>query len=222
MKIVAHTLVPALAALMLLLAACSASAAPTPIGTADAVAAALAQDARFLGLAPLDPNAIGRSGWYEVAAAANGGYVVRVTLGWGDCPAGCINRHVWEYAVSSGGVVSLLGQSGAAMPDVATGLSGKVSAGPSCPVVQNPPDPACADRPVRGAVIVVSNADGAPVLRITPGADGTYDVPLGPGVYTLTPQPVAGFIGTPQAQTVRLELGAGKVTILFWYDTGIR
>jgi hypothetical protein len=212
----------AAAAALLLLAACSAGASPTPITTANAVSAVLAQDPLFRGLTPLDPDAIGRSGWYEVEPAADSGYVVRITLGWGDCPAGCINRHAWEYAVNSAGAVSLLGQSGDPLPDAATGLRGTVKAGPSCPVVMDPPDPACADRPVAGAIIVVTNADGGAVMQIVVGADGTYDVPLGPGVYTLTPLPVEGFMGTPAPQTVRLEVGDGMATILFWYDTGIR
>ena len=208
--------------LAIMIAACSSGASPTPITTAGAVAAVLAQDPLFRGLAPLDPNAIGRSGWYEVQPAADGGYTVRVTIGWGDCPAGCINHHVWQFAVSSAGAVSLVGQSGATLPDVASGLRGTVSAGPSCPIVHDPPDPACADKPVAGAVIVVTNVDGTPVLQITTGADGTYDVPLGPGAYTIAPQPVEGFMGAPEAQTVRIEMGEGVITLDFSYQTGIR
>src|SRR3989304_3055575 len=55
----------------------------------------------------------------------------------------------------------------------------------------------------------VTTAAGDLVMRITTGADGTYDVPLGPGVYTLTPQPVEGLMGTPEAQLVRLGAGGG-------------
>src|SRR3990172_8458649 len=192
MKTLHRTL--ALSAIVLLLvAACSAGASPTPISAGDAVAAVLAQDPRFAGLTALDPSMIGQSGYYDVQPAADGGYAVRVWIGWGDCPAGCINHHEWQYGVSA-----------------------------PCPVVQTPPDPACADRPVASAVIAVTNAAGDLVMRITTGTDGTYDVPLGPGVYTLTPQPVEGLMGTPEAQLVRLEAGEGGVTIDFSYDTGMR
>lgn len=217
-----HRAVALSAIALLLLAACSAGARPTPITPGDAVAAVLAQDPRFAGLTPLDPNMIGQSGYYEVQPAAEDGYAVRVWIGWGDCPAGCINHHEWQYTVSSSGTVKLAGELGDPLPDVATGLRGRTTAGPTCPVVQNPPDPACADRPVAGAIIVVTNATGEVVLRITTGADGTYDVPLGPGVYTLTPQPVEGLMGTPEAQTVRLQAGVGVVAVDFSYDTGIR
>ena len=221
MKTLKRTL--ALSAIVLLLvAACSAGASPTPISAGDAVAAVLAQDPRFAGLTALDPSMIGQSGYYDVQPAADGGYAVRVWIGWGDCPAGCINHHEWQYGVSAAGAVTLLGELGDPLPDVSTGLRGTALAGPTCPVVQNPPDPACADRPVAGAVIAVTNAAGDLVMRITTGADGTYDVPLGPGVYTLTPQPVEGLMGTPEAQLVRLEAGEGVVTIDFSYDTGMR
>ncbi len=214
--------IAATAIALLLVAGCSGAASPTPITAGGAVAAILAQDPRFAGLMPLDPNMIGQSGYYEVQPAADGGYAVRVWIGWGDCPAGCINHHEWQYTVSSSGTVKLAGELGDPLPDVATGLRGTVTAGPTCPVVQDPPDPACADRPVAGAIIVVTNAAGAEVVRITTGADGTYDVPLGPGVYTLTPQAVNGLMGTAAVQQVRLQAGEGVVTIDFSYDTGIR
>jgi hypothetical protein len=207
---------------LLVVAACSSGASPTSITAGGAVTAVLAQDPKFAGLTPLDPNLIGQSGYYEVQPAADGGYAIRVWFGWGDCPAGCINHHEWQYGVSASGAVTLLGEVGDSLPDVATGLRGTVTAGPTCPVVQNPPDPACADRPVADAVILVTNAAGDLIMRITTGADGTYDVPLGPGVYTLTPRPVEGLMGTPEAQLVRLEAGEGVVIIDFSYDTGIR
>jgi hypothetical protein len=222
MKIASRAL--AVATALLILAGCSAGASstPTPISSAAAVTAVLAQDARFTGITALDPNAIGQSAWYEVAPATGGGYVVRVTIGWGDCPAGCINRHVWQYAVTSTGAVSLTAESGDPLPVATTGLAGTLTSGPTCPVVSEPPDPACADKPVAGAIIVVTDASGAVTARVTSGADGTYSLTAGPGVYTLTPQPFDGLMGTAPPQTVRLEIGGGMATVDFSYDTGIR
>ena len=34
------------------------------------------------------------------------------SIGWGDCPAGCIHRHFWEYTVSYKGEVKYLGSYG--------------------------------------------------------------------------------------------------------------
>lgn len=100
-------------------------------------------------------------------------------------------------------------------------VSGYVHAGPVCPVVQDPPDPACADRSVEGAVIVVEDASRAEVGRVVTSADGTFAITLAPGAYTLVPQPVEGLLGTAESQEV--VVADGPVTgIDFAYDTGIR
>ena len=111
---------------------------------------------------------------------------------------------------------------GQTTPTPSTGVRGTVTAGPTCPVVSDPPDPGCADRPVAGAVIVVTDAAGAQLGRVTTAADGTYTMGLGPGAYTLTPQPANGLLGTATPQDLRLESGDGFATIDFSYDTGIR
>ena len=69
---------------------------------AEAVAQVLAQDPRFAGIGPLDPDLIGQSAWYEVSPATVG-WRVTVTMGWGDCQAGCISRHTWVYDVDGPG-----------------------------------------------------------------------------------------------------------------------
>jgi hypothetical protein len=38
------------------------------------------------------------------------------TIGWGDCPAGCINRRFWDYIVTSSGEVKYLGSYGDSLP----------------------------------------------------------------------------------------------------------
>jgi len=102
------------------------------------------------------------------------------------------------------------------------GAAGRVLAGPTCPVERNPPDPACAARGVVGAVIVITDAQGVEVARVTSGAGGTYAVALPAGTYTLTPRPVPGLlrVAAPAAATVPAE-GNGP-TVDFTYDTGIR
>jgi hypothetical protein len=112
----------ALAALFLVvgLAACAAPRPSSgPMDAADAARLALAQQPRFAGIGPLDPDMIGQAAWYEVADTADGWQVV-IRIGWGDCPAGCINEHRWTYAVGRDGGVELTGQEGDPLPD-ATG-----------------------------------------------------------------------------------------------------
>src|SRR3990172_6618213 len=90
MKTLKRTLALSAVAL-LVVAACSAEASPTPITAGGAVTAVLAQDPRFAGLTALDPSMIGQSGYYDVQPAADGGYAVRVWIGGGGRPAGWLN-----------------------------------------------------------------------------------------------------------------------------------
>ena len=100
-------------------------------------------------------------------------------------------------------------------------VSGYAHAGPVCPVEQSPPDPACADRPVSDALIVVQDRSGGRVAEVRTTAGGTFSVVLPPGEYTLIPQPVEGLLGTAAAQDVVVETGPVE-GIDFSYDTGIR
>ncbi|HLE89184.1 MAG TPA: carboxypeptidase-like regulatory domain-containing protein [Candidatus Limnocylindria bacterium] len=214
--------VAAIAALVLILAACTpaASGSGTPTTAADAARLALAQQARFAGIAPLDETLIGQAAWYQVAESADG-WEVLIRIGWGDCPAGCINERRWTYAVGRDGTVELVTEVGDPLPD-ATGLHGVVTSGPHCPVVTDPPDPSCADRPVAGALLVVTDAAGDEVARTTSGADGSFSIELAPGAYTLVPQAVEGLMGTPEPIDVEVEAGQPMAELTVSYDTGIR
>jgi len=217
---------PALvAALILALAlvgcssAVSGSGSP-PATAADAARLVLAQQPRFAGIGPFDDDLIGQAAWYRVAESGNG-WEVLVRIGWGDCPAGCINEHIWTYAVGGDGSVTLVREEGDTLPD-ATGVRGAVTAGPTCPVVTDPPDPACADRPVAGAILIFTDAAGAEVARTTSLADGTFSLELAPGAYRLVAQPVEGLMGTPEPNDVLVEDGQQMTEIPVSYDTGIR
>lgn len=213
---------PAVAlATLILLAACSAGGgSPAPTSADDAVRLVLAEDERFTGIGPRNPDLIGQSAYHDVSDSADGWRVV-VWIGWGDCPAGCIDHHSWTYDVSRSGSVELVSEEGSPLPGE-TGVTGTVTAGPTCPVVTDPPDPNCADRPVAGAVLVLVDAGGAEVARVTSAADGTFAVALAPGAYRLVPQPVEGLMGTAPEIEFRVEAGEPTEELLVVYDTGIR
>jgi hypothetical protein len=102
-------------------------------------------------------------------------------------------------------------------------VDGRVHAGPVCPVEKVPPDPACADRPVAGAVLIVTTAAGAEVARATSAADGTFRVSLAAGDYVLVPQPVQGYMGTASPIPFHAQGdGAAPAPLDVSYDTGIR
>jgi len=95
---------------------------PTPISsTEEAVAVAKDYDPRFVDFLALDPDIIGASSWYEVEETANG-WVVTFVLGWGDCPAGCIDKHLWHITVLEDGTVASIREEGPEVPD---GMLGK-------------------------------------------------------------------------------------------------
>ena len=103
-------------------------------------------------------------------------------------------------------------------------IVGLVTAGPTCPVERNPPQPGCAPRPVAGAVIVVDDSTGREVARTTSGPDGRYRVIVDrSGTFSVRGLRVAGLMGPPRPVTVTLAAGIGGVqTVDLEYDTGIR
>jgi hypothetical protein len=101
-------------------------------------------------------------------------------------------------------------------------ITGIVTAGPVCPVVSEPPDPECEDRPVAGAEIVLRDASGDEVARARSAEDGSFSISVAPGRYELTPQPVEGLMGTAAPVEVTVVDGVPGERIEIGYDTGIR
>jgi hypothetical protein len=94
--------------------------APTQVPvevTTPAAAAAIVvgSDPRFAGAVERTPDLIGGSKWWEASVSGDGFRVV-LTVGWGDCPAGCINRHTWTFDVGRDGSITPLGDSGDPLP----------------------------------------------------------------------------------------------------------
>jgi hypothetical protein len=212
----------------------SASAPPSTAGTVEtpeaAAALVLAQDPRFAGIKPADPNLIGACCSWTAVPATDGAWIVTIEIGWGDCPAGCIDRHHWIYEVTHEGGVSLVGEDGPPVPAGITGagdgggtgivgIRGTTAAGPVCPVVR-PGDPNCADRPVAGATVHVLDSTGTEIAVLQTDANGAFQIALPRGTYRLMADPVEGLMGTPPPTDV--EVGSGLSVIVLAYDTGIR
>jgi hypothetical protein len=116
--------------------------------------------------------------------------------------------------------VLLGGCSSASGPNYPVG--GRAVAGPVCPVERIPPDPACAPRPVPGAVLVIAADGGHEVARATTGTDGRWKAELPVGTYTLTPQPVGGLMGTARPIEFTVTATGALANLDVAYDTGIR
>ena len=123
---------PLAALLVVALAACGGAASttaptasprptPTPVtaevsSPGDAAALVIATNPIFAGAMAEDPNTIGASKWWVATPLEGGGYQIAITVGWGDCMAGCIERHVWTYEVSPHGIVELIDEQGDPVP----------------------------------------------------------------------------------------------------------
>jgi hypothetical protein len=116
------------------------------------------------------------------------------------------------------GLVSLV--SCAAQPAATISVPVIVTAGPVCPVETDPPDPACADRPVAGAELVVVDSNGRRVTTVRTDSAGKTSISVPVGSYTVRPQPVPGLMGTPAE--IRLVVDSSTPTLAIGYDTGIR
>jgi hypothetical protein len=92
------------------------ASASAPASDADrAAAAVLATDPHFTNLQPFNADLIGQCCFYVVRETPDG-WAVTVEIGWGDCPAGCIDKHRWTFTVDPAGAVKKTGETGPAVP----------------------------------------------------------------------------------------------------------
>jgi hypothetical protein len=211
----------------------SPSASPSPSPTAPSVtsaaqAAALvfAADPRFAALVPASGELVGACCTYQ-AVDAPAGYTVSISIGWGDCEAGCISHHEWQFLVATDGSITLNSEQGDANPPSPTGegptaqVTLHLQAGPTCPVEPAPPATGCPPRIVANAAVIVRSPTGAVLATVTSDADGTIVLPLAPGAYYVEPQPVTGLPGTASAIAFSV-VGGQTIDLSLDYDTGIR
>lgn len=100
-----------------------------------------------------------------------------------------------------------------------SGITGRVSIGPTCPVERIPPDPQCADKPY-AALLNISITDGTLVTQVQAGSDGTFKVTLAPGEYVISQ---AGGKIYPRLSPVNVTVKANQYTsVNLQLDSGIR
>ena len=178
-----------------------------PISTAeDAMAAVVVAEPRFAAIQPRELDLIGQSAWWEARPASGvGAFVVTISVGWGDCQAGCIDEHAWTYAVTPDGGVRLLSEDGPPVP--ADSCRAVTRAGPAS-AGSRPPGPSARSRrsrrirrarrdlwPAPGSSSSTRRARRSP--RSTTDDAGAFSFDLEAGDYTIQADPVEGLMGTP-------------------------
>jgi hypothetical protein len=107
-------------------------------------------------------------------------------------------------------------------PQLEGNVSGQILLGPTCPVMKNPPDPACADKPYQASIQIIdrNSPAGAPYKVISSDAQGNYTVTLPVGEYAFQPQ---GGSVLPRCETREVTVTSGtNLKVDFSCDTGIR
>jgi len=114
------------------------------------------------------------------------------------------------------------GGGGTGIAPFKSGVMGKVLLGPTCPVIQNPPDPECADKGYATTVQVIEKDSPKSSLfsRVETDKDGNYKVMLPPGEYQLQalggqPFPTCGWKDITISPDTMAEVNLSC-------DTGIR
>ena len=100
-----------------------------------------------------------------------------------------------------------------------SGIEGRVTVGPVCPVVRA--GVPCPDRPYE-AELAILDGSGREVASVRSDAAGSYRIALAPGRYRVVPQPPPG-LPLPRGEAVDVTVPPGRfVTLDISYDSGIR
>lgn len=133
------------------------------------------------------------------------------------CPAGTSTVATTTVSATSTATTT---SGGGGFAEYHSGIRGTVTAGPTCPVMQNPPDPQCADKPLQTLVAVFRTVDAVHAIALLQSkADGTFEVSLPPGDYVVG----AGESNLPRCPQTPATVGpTGYTDISISCDTGIR
>ena len=121
---------------------------------------------------------------------------------------GRLGAHLSAGEVVKGIVVQGLGK-----------ITGTILLGPTCPVLRDPPDPECADKPIFGDFIVQKAMGNIGFVRFSTQRDGSFSVTLPAGEHYIT-------LAKPKGLGIQgrlVNVVAGETTeVAITFDTGIR
>ena len=107
-------------------------------------------------------------------------------------------------------------------PKQGSGIRGSVLLGPTCPVMMDPPDPKCDDKPFE-TKLALTTPDGSRVIKeFYSNALGTFSVSVSPGKYSIR-SAVAANVLPYCSSDGEVQVSAGKFSeIIVHCDSGIR
>lgn len=101
-----------------------------------------------------------------------------------------------------------------------SGINGKISLGPTCPVERFPNDPDCAPRPYLTTVVITSIGKNFDIKTVKSNASGIFRIDLVPGNYKLEAK---GGEVYPRCVPTSVEVKSGNYSsVEISCDTGIR
>ncbi len=99
-----------------------------------------------------------------------------------------------------------------------SGIKGMVTVGPTCPVVRNPPQSGCEDKPLETKLTVTQN--GRFITSFNSNKDGSFSVNLTAGTYVIA-KGTSAFYPTLSPKTVVVK-SKQFTRITLEFDSGIR
>ena len=106
------------------------------------------------------------------------------------------------------------------VPSSGSGVRGTVLLGPTCPVMRDPPDPACAEKPYATAIVVYRADSQSPFVIGNSDTSGAFEFSLPPGAYTLSAK--GGAMLPRCTETKVTVVSKTYLTTTIPCDTGIR
>lgn len=102
-----------------------------------------------------------------------------------------------------------------------SGIRGQVLLGPACPVMRDPPDPQCADKPYKVSLVVTTPDSSRAATSFSSDDAGKFSVSVPPGDYEI--HSASGSQMPPLCRTGSIHVTQGSFTETTVYcDTGIR
>lgn len=101
-------------------------------------------------------------------------------------------------------------------------ISGTVLLGPMCPVMRDPPDPACADKPHKTNLVLIKKGTEQVVKEFSSDEDGKFKIEVKTGEYTIQNTPFSAMLPRCSSSNI-IKVSVSVITqVDVSCDTGIR